>query len=84
MPPRKRSCLLTLGSRYEVGESSTVRPTGGRGIDYGFASTVDAEMRRRGIDEVGYGIRDTCVDPAEVVHAVALTTFEEVNTRVVR
>ncbi|GJZ51770.1 hypothetical protein Tco_0606285, partial [Tanacetum coccineum] len=27
LPPRKRSCLPTLGSRYEVGESSTARPT---------------------------------------------------------
>ncbi|GKE18656.1 hypothetical protein Tco_1426233, partial [Tanacetum coccineum] len=25
-PPRKRSCLFALGSRYEVGESSTARP----------------------------------------------------------
>nr|GEW46964.1 reverse transcriptase domain-containing protein [Tanacetum cinerariifolium] len=31
MPPRKRLCLSTLGSRYEVGESSTARPTGGQG-----------------------------------------------------
>ncbi|GJU56605.1 reverse transcriptase domain-containing protein [Tanacetum coccineum] len=44
-PPRKRLCLSTLGSRYEVGESSTARPTRGRGIDYGFVSTVDAEER---------------------------------------
>ncbi|GJY05117.1 hypothetical protein Tco_0371057 [Tanacetum coccineum] len=28
-PPRKRSCLFALGSRYEVEESSTARPTGG-------------------------------------------------------
>nr|GEW27462.1 hypothetical protein [Tanacetum cinerariifolium] len=34
MPPHKRLCLSTLGSRYEVGESSTARPTEGRGIDY--------------------------------------------------
>ncbi|GJW30735.1 hypothetical protein Tco_0047610 [Tanacetum coccineum] len=40
-PPRKRSCLFALGSRYEVRESSTARPIGGRGIDYGFVSTVD-------------------------------------------
>nr|GEW83266.1 hypothetical protein [Tanacetum cinerariifolium] len=53
MPPRKRLCLSTLGSRYEVGESSTARPIGGRGIDNGFVSTLDAEARRRGIGEVG-------------------------------
>ncbi|GJV49635.1 reverse transcriptase domain-containing protein [Tanacetum coccineum] len=33
--PRKRSCLFALGPRYEVGESSTARPTGGRGVEYG-------------------------------------------------
>nr|GFC74007.1 hypothetical protein [Tanacetum cinerariifolium] len=41
----RRLCLSTLGVRYEVGESSTARPTGGRGIDYGFVSTLDAEAR---------------------------------------
>nr|GEU92072.1 putative reverse transcriptase domain-containing protein [Tanacetum cinerariifolium] len=35
MPPRKRLCLSILGSMYEVGESSTVRPIRGQGIDYG-------------------------------------------------
>ncbi|GJT46243.1 putative transposase, Ptta/En/Spm, plant [Tanacetum coccineum] len=52
-PPRKRLYLSTLGSRYEVGKSSTARPTRGRGIDYGFVSTVDAEERRQGIRDVG-------------------------------
>ncbi|GJY99083.1 hypothetical protein Tco_0516513 [Tanacetum coccineum] len=33
-PPRKRLYLSTLGSRYEVEESSTARPTRGQGIDY--------------------------------------------------
>nr|GEX46102.1 hypothetical protein [Tanacetum cinerariifolium] len=41
MPPRKRLCLSTLGSRYKVGESSTTRPIEGRGIDYEFVSTLD-------------------------------------------
>nr|GEU73169.1 reverse transcriptase domain-containing protein [Tanacetum cinerariifolium] len=65
MPPRKRLCLSTLGSRYGIEESFTARPTRGRGIDYGFVSTLDAEARRRGIGEVGYGIRDTWVDLTE-------------------
>ncbi|GKE45211.1 hypothetical protein Tco_1472495 [Tanacetum coccineum] len=81
-PPRKRSCLFALGPRYEVEESSTARPTRGRGVDYGFVSTLDAEERRRGIREVGYGIRDTWVDPAEVVLEIAPMTLGEVNTRV--
>ncbi|GKG29612.1 hypothetical protein Tco_0419510, partial [Tanacetum coccineum] len=82
LPPRKRSCLSTLGPRYEVRESSTARPTGGRGIDYGFVSTIDVEARRRGIREVGYGIRDTWVDPAAAVPKIAPMTVGEVNTRV--
>ncbi|GJZ85807.1 hypothetical protein Tco_0651146 [Tanacetum coccineum] len=81
-PPRKRLCLSTLGSRYEVGESSTARPIRGRGIDYGFVSTVDAEERQQGIRDVGYGIRDTWVDPAEAVPEIAPMTVGEVNTRV--
>nr|GFD58276.1 hypothetical protein [Tanacetum cinerariifolium] len=55
MPPRKRLCLSTLGSRYKVKESSMARTTGGQGIDYGFVNTLDAEARRRGIGDVGYG-----------------------------
>ncbi|GKC01300.1 hypothetical protein Tco_0987436 [Tanacetum coccineum] len=82
LPPRNRSCLSILGPRYEVGESSTARPTRGRGINYGFVSTVDAEVRRRGIREVGYGIRDTWVDLAEAVPEIAPMTVGEVNTRV--
>ncbi|GKG48045.1 hypothetical protein Tco_0509930, partial [Tanacetum coccineum] len=58
-PPYKSLYLSTLGSRYEVGESSTARPTRGRGIDYGFVNMVDAEERRHGTRDVGYGIRDT-------------------------
>nr|GEU85235.1 hypothetical protein [Tanacetum cinerariifolium] len=82
MPPRKRLCLSTLGSRYEVRESSTARPTEGRGIDYGFVSTLDAKATRRGIGEVGYGIRDTWVDPTETVPEIAPMTVRGVNTRV--
>ncbi|GJV96754.1 hypothetical protein Tco_1548331 [Tanacetum coccineum] len=52
-------------------------------IDYGFVSTVDAEERRQGIRDVGYGIRDTWVDPAEAVPEIAPMTVGEVNTRVV-
>ncbi|GJV00494.1 hypothetical protein Tco_1329764 [Tanacetum coccineum] len=51
-------------------------------VDYGFVSTLDAEERRRGSREVGYGIRDTWVDPAEAVPEIAPMTVGEVNTRV--
>nr|GEW24766.1 reverse transcriptase domain-containing protein [Tanacetum cinerariifolium] len=77
-PPRKRLCLSTLGSRYEVGESSTR----GREVDYGFVNTIEAEMRHRGIREVGYVIRDTWIDLAEAVPEMDPTTLEKVNTRV--
>nr|GEV91720.1 hypothetical protein [Tanacetum cinerariifolium] len=77
MPPRKRLCLSILGSRYEAGESFTARPTGGRGIDYGFVSTLDAEARRRGIGEVRYGIKDTWVDPTETDPEIAPMTVRE-------
>ncbi|GJV88584.1 hypothetical protein Tco_1532522 [Tanacetum coccineum] len=48
-PPRKRLYLSTIGSRYEIGESSTARPARGQGIDYGFVSTVVelAELHER-------------------------------------
>ncbi|GJV32527.1 hypothetical protein Tco_1392927 [Tanacetum coccineum] len=45
-------------------------------------STVDAKARRHGISEVGYGIRDTWVDPAEAVPEITPMTLGEVNTRV--
>ncbi|GJU85327.1 hypothetical protein Tco_1292873 [Tanacetum coccineum] len=82
-PPCKRLCLSTLGSRYDIGESSTARPTRGQGTDYGFVSTVDAEERRQGIIDVGYGIRDTWVDPAEADPKIAPMIVGEVNTRVI-
>nr|GFB19631.1 hypothetical protein [Tanacetum cinerariifolium] len=82
MPPRKRLCFSTLGSRYEIEESSTSRSTEDRRIDYEFVSTLDAEERRRGIEEVRYGIRDTWVDPAETVPKIAPMTVGEVSTRV--
>ncbi|GKD93850.1 hypothetical protein Tco_1373687, partial [Tanacetum coccineum] len=82
LPPRKRLYLSTLGSRYEVGGSSITRPIRGRGVDYGFVSTVDAETRRQGISEVRYGIKDTWVNSAEAVPEIAPMTLREVNTRV--
>nr|GFC11959.1 hypothetical protein [Tanacetum cinerariifolium] len=79
-PPRKRVCLATLGSRFEVGESSTR----GRGVDYRFVDTVEVEMRHRDIREVGYGIRDTWIDLAEAVSKISSTTLGKVNTRVTK
>ncbi|GJW37920.1 hypothetical protein Tco_0060840 [Tanacetum coccineum] len=82
LPPRKRFCLSTLCSRYEIGESSTTRPTRGRGVDYGFVSTVDAEARRQGTSEVGYSIKDTWVDPAEAIPEDAQDGRTRISQRV--
>ncbi|GJV29500.1 hypothetical protein Tco_1385948 [Tanacetum coccineum] len=67
LPPCNKLCLTTLTSRYKVRESSAAapRPAGDHGIDYGFIGTLDAKTRRQIAEEVGYGIRDTSVDPRE-------------------
>ncbi|GJV21321.1 hypothetical protein Tco_1370341 [Tanacetum coccineum] len=85
LPPRKRLCSTAPTSRYEVGESSTAapRPTGGHRVDYGFIGTLDAETRRQRAEAVGYGIRDTWVDPREAAKEVALTTLKGVNTKMI-
>ncbi|GJY68003.1 hypothetical protein Tco_0470985 [Tanacetum coccineum] len=67
-PPHKRLHLSNLGSRYEIGESSTARPTRGRGTDYGFVSTVDVDERRQGVRDVGYGEVSTRVVELAEVH----------------
>ncbi|GKB25415.1 hypothetical protein Tco_0864816 [Tanacetum coccineum] len=78
---RKRLCLSTSQALdYEIGESSAA--TRGRGKDYRFVSTVDAEERQQGIRDVRYGIRGTWVDPVGVVPKIAPMTVGEVNTRV--
>ncbi|GJZ33948.1 hypothetical protein Tco_0579384 [Tanacetum coccineum] len=67
LPPQKGLCI-TLGLRYEVGESSsapTARPTGGFRADYGFVATLNDEIRRDLERYVGYGITDTWDDMVE-------------------
>ncbi|GKC41689.1 putative reverse transcriptase domain-containing protein [Tanacetum coccineum] len=44
LPSRKRLCLSTLGSKYEIGESSTARPIRGRGVDPAEAVTEVTPM----------------------------------------
>ncbi|GJY31843.1 hypothetical protein Tco_0415338 [Tanacetum coccineum] len=83
LPPRKR-LGIDLGPRYEIGESSAVaatRPVRGRRADYGFVDTMDTEIRRRRVEEVGYGIRDVWIDPREAVEEVAPMTLGGVNAR---
>nr|GEX96030.1 hypothetical protein [Tanacetum cinerariifolium] len=77
IPPPSTGARITIRS-YEVGESSTR----GQGVDYWFADTVEAEMRHQAIRGVGYGIRDTWIDPIEAVPEIKPMTLEKVNTRV--
>nr|GEX04680.1 reverse transcriptase domain-containing protein [Tanacetum cinerariifolium] len=68
----------------EAGESSAAavaRPIEGRRADYGFFGSVEAEIRRWRVEDIGYGIRDTWIDPRDVAEEEALTTLEGVNTR---
>nr|GFB62601.1 hypothetical protein [Tanacetum cinerariifolium] len=84
LPPRKRLSIVHCPG-YEVGESSVAaaaRPIEGRRAYYGFVDSVEAEIRRRRAEDIGYGIRDTWIDPRDVAGEEALTNLEEVNTRV--
>nr|GFA51552.1 hypothetical protein [Tanacetum cinerariifolium] len=84
LPPRKRLSIVHC-SGYEAGESSVVvaaRPIEGRRADYGFVDFVEAEIKRRRAEDIGYGIRDTWIDPRDVAEEEALTTLKGVNTRV--
>nr|GFB37062.1 hypothetical protein [Tanacetum cinerariifolium] len=84
LPPRKRLSIVHYPG-YEAGESSVAaaaRPIEGRKEDYGFVDSVEAEIRRRRVEDIGYGIRDTWIDPRDVAKEEALTTLEGVNTRV--
>ncbi|GJZ48560.1 putative reverse transcriptase domain-containing protein [Tanacetum coccineum] len=81
LPPLPDSLFIPPADRRE---SSTAipRPIGGRRVDYGFVGTLDAEARRQRAEVVGYGIRDTWVDPRGTTEEVAPVTLEGVNTRV--
>nr|GFA37382.1 hypothetical protein [Tanacetum cinerariifolium] len=77
--------LLSSDRRADRPESSVAaaaRPIEGRRADYRFVDFVEAEIRRRRAKDIGYGIRDTWIDPRDVAEEEALTTLEGVNTRV--
>nr|GEX94302.1 hypothetical protein [Tanacetum cinerariifolium] len=85
LPAASPPLQLLSSDRYEVGESSAAaaaRPIEGRRADYGFVGSVEAEIRRQIAEDIGYGIRDTWIDPRDVVEEEALTALEGVNTRV--
>nr|GFA81740.1 hypothetical protein [Tanacetum cinerariifolium] len=83
LPSRKRLNIVHCPG-YEAGESSiaaATRPIEGRRADYGFVDSVEAEIRRRRAKDIGYGIRDTWIDPRDVAEEEELTTLKGVNTR---
>nr|GEZ50457.1 hypothetical protein [Tanacetum cinerariifolium] len=84
LSPRKRLSIVHC-PRYETGESSvavSARTIKGHRADYRFVNSVEAEIIRRRVEDIIYGIRDTWIDPRDVAEEVALTTLEGVNTRV--
>nr|GFB84220.1 hypothetical protein [Tanacetum cinerariifolium] len=83
LPPQKRLSIVQYPG-YEAKESSVAavaRPIEGRRVDFGFVDSVEAEIRRRRAEDIGYGIRDTWIDLRDVAEEEALTTLEGVNTR---
>ncbi|GKC26190.1 hypothetical protein Tco_1033484 [Tanacetum coccineum] len=67
----------TFCPRFEVGESSSApiaRPTGGFRVDYGFVGTLDDEIRRDPVREVGYGITDTWDEMVEDMQGILAVT----------
>nr|GFB63182.1 hypothetical protein [Tanacetum cinerariifolium] len=84
LPPQKRlSIIHCLG--YAAGESlvaAVARPIEGRRADYRFVDSVEAEIRQRRAEDIGYGIRDTWIDPRDVAEEEALTILKGVNIRV--
>ncbi|GKF67280.1 hypothetical protein Tco_0196959, partial [Tanacetum coccineum] len=84
LPPQKRLCIAH-DPRFEVGESSSAaaaRSTRGFRADYCFVGTLDAEIRRNPDREVGYGIMNILVDPAEAAEEIPSTTLAELSQRV--
>nr|GEU55085.1 hypothetical protein [Tanacetum cinerariifolium] len=61
IPPHKRSCLFALGSRYEVEEISTARPTGG------ICTRVLAPGTSNAATAAGYSYPDTAPGTKGVV-----------------
>ncbi|GJR83570.1 hypothetical protein Tco_0154355 [Tanacetum coccineum] len=53
------------------------RPTGGFRADYGFVSTLDAEIRRDPDKEIGYENTDVWVDPDEIAEEIPATDVAE-------
>ncbi|GKC80565.1 hypothetical protein Tco_1131339 [Tanacetum coccineum] len=60
---------------------ATARNTGGFRADYGFVSTLDAEIRRDPDREIGYEITDVWEDPDEIAEEIPTTDVAELGQR---
>nr|GFC46350.1 hypothetical protein [Tanacetum cinerariifolium] len=81
LPPWKR-LDIALGTRYEVGKSSSAaaaRPAGGFWADYGFVATVDREIMRNPERKVGYGITDSWDEIVETPQGAPVSTDTELD-----
>nr|GEY76107.1 reverse transcriptase domain-containing protein [Tanacetum cinerariifolium] len=56
--------------------ATAARPIECHRADYGFVNSVEAEIRRRRAEDIGYGIRDTWIVPRDVAEEEALTTLK--------
>nr|GEV00356.1 reverse transcriptase domain-containing protein [Tanacetum cinerariifolium] len=76
MPPQKRACFTTPTPGLEVGESSAAvaarQPW----------PTLEADLRRYRVNDIGYGITDTWDEIVEAMMEIASTTLEGVNQKV--
>ncbi|GJU83573.1 putative reverse transcriptase domain-containing protein [Tanacetum coccineum] len=80
--PSQKTLGITLGPRYEVGESSfatAARPAGGLRAHYGFLATMDKEIRRDPEREVGYGITDSWDEIVETLQGAPVSTDTELG-----
>ncbi|GJV89091.1 hypothetical protein Tco_1533029 [Tanacetum coccineum] len=78
MPPQKRACFTTSASGFEVEESSIVAAARQPG------PTLEADLRRDRVREMGYGITNTWDEIVEAMQEIAPTTLEGVNQRVTK
>ncbi|GKG49981.1 hypothetical protein Tco_0518755, partial [Tanacetum coccineum] len=69
MRPQKRVCFTTSASGFEVGESSTVAAARQPG------PTLEANLRRDRVREMGYGITNTWDEIVEAMQEIELITL---------
>ncbi|GJW39285.1 hypothetical protein Tco_0065130 [Tanacetum coccineum] len=83
LSPQKWLCIAH-GLRFKIKESSsapTTKPTGGFKGDYGFVSTMDAEIRRDLDREIGYRIIDVWENSDEIIKEIPAAFVAELGQR---